>query len=211
MIPKALSQRLLLILAIGLFASLLPGWLEGNSQHGLSDQQLGNSLSEFPKKLGDWECVSDEALKPEIERTLRCYGYVNRVYWNAKSGQRISLAILYGPRGPMAVHTPEICYSSRGRIPVGKPQEAIPGGQIKGHSFWRLAFKDPQLASPDLDVWYAWSDGNEWIASNYPRFWTTPSLFKIQLAGPAGQQGEANACEGFLQQAVPALKTCLNL
>jgi hypothetical protein len=211
MISKTVIRRLLLIAGLALFFYLLPSWLEGKPQHGISNQDVAVALNQFPKRFGDWECISDEPLKAEVERTLRCYGYINRIYWNPKNGKQVSLAILYGPRGPMAVHTPEICYSSRGRVPVGKPEEIVPGEKIKGNSFWRLGFKYPQAEAADLDVWYAWSDGNGWIASNYPRFWTAPSLFKIQLAGPTGAPGETNACEDFLVFAVPALKNCLNL
>jgi hypothetical protein len=143
MTQTALVQRLMIVTGIAAFASFFPTWLEGKSNHGISDQQLAENLCEFPKQLGDWETVSEEPLTPVVERILRCYGYVNRVYWNSKTGDRVSLAILFGPRGPMAVHTPEICYSSRGRIPMGKPEEVVPGGNIKGHSFWRLDFKNP--------------------------------------------------------------------
>jgi len=211
MTQKTLLQRLMIITGIAAFAIVFPTWLEGRSHHGISDQQLAENLCEFPKQFGDWESVSEEPLTPVVERILRCYGYVNRVYWNSKTGDRVSLAILYGPRGPMAVHTPEICYSSRGRVPNGKPEEVVPGGNIKGHSFWRLDFKNPSSKSSDMEVWYAWSDGNEWIASDYPRFWTTQSLFKIQLSSPCGASDEASACENFLQNAVPALKACLKL
>jgi hypothetical protein len=211
MTQKTLLQRLLIITAIAVCSNFLPTWLEGRPHHGISNQQLAQNLSEFPKQFGDWESVSEEPLTPAVERILRCYGYVNRVYWNSKTGHRISLAILYGPRGPMAVHTPEICYSSRGRVPIGKPEEVVPGGSLKGHSFWRLDFKHPSSKSSDMEVWYAWSDGNDWIASDYPRFWITQSLFKIQLSGPPGAPDEVSACDDFLQHAVPVLKACLKL
>ena len=211
MTQKTLLQRLMIITAIAVCANFLPTWLEGRPYHGISNQQLAQNLSEFPKQFGDWESVSEEPLTPAVERILRCYGYVNRVYWNSKTGHRISLAILYGPRGPMAVHTPEICYSSRGRVPIGKPEEVVPGGSLKGHSFWRLDFKHPSSKSSDMEVWYAWSDGNDWIASDYPRFWITQSLFKIQLSGPPGAPDEVSACDDFLQHAVPVLKACLKL
>jgi hypothetical protein len=210
MTQTLLIQRLVLIVGFAIFASLFPTWLEGKSRPGVPHQKLAQNLTGFPKKLGDWECVSEEALKPEVERTLRCYGYLNRVYWNSQTGTRVTLAILYGPRGPMAVHTPEICYSSRGRIPDGEPREQAPRGAVSGNSFWRLGFKLPRSESSDIDVWYAWSDGSEWIASSYPRYWTTDSLFKIQLAGPSAPSGEISACESFLQHAVPAFRTCLD-
>jgi hypothetical protein len=209
MTQLVLIQRLGLIIGFAIFASLAPSWLEGKSRPGVPHEKLAENLSTFPMKLGDWECVSEETLAPQVERTLKCYGYINRVYWNSKTGNRVTLALLFGPRGPMAVHTPEICYSSRGRLPVGKPSEEVPRGTVSGNSFWRLGFKLPQSGSSDIDVWYAWSDGGEWIASSYPRYWTTDRLFKIQLAGPSSPAGEESACESFLQHAVPAFRVCL--
>lgn len=209
MTQLALIQRLVLIISLATIGWVFPKWLEGKSNPGVSPQLLAQNLSSFPSRLGEWECVSEEALKPEVERTLRCYGYVNRVYWNSQTGNRVTLAILYGPRGPMAVHTPEICYSSRGRIPEGEPHETAPRGAVSGNSFWRLGFKLPHAENADLEVWYAWSDGKEWVASSYPRFWITDSLFKIQLSGPSNHTDQESACESFLQQAVPALRTCL--
>lgn len=204
-------QRLLLIAAVALVAIAFPNWLEGKSLPGVSRQKLGANLSLIPSQLGDWECVSEERLKPEVERTLRCYGYINRVYWNSRTGNRVSLAILYGPRGPMAVHTPEICYSSRGRIPQGIPKEVAPRGNAHGDSFWRLAFKQANAQRSDLEVWYAWSDGGSWIASARPRYWTTDSLYKIQIAGAIGPEGETSDCEAFIQQIVPAFRHYLKI
>jgi hypothetical protein len=211
MTRKVFIQRLSIIAAVAVFAAVFPSWIEGRSQPGVSRQALGENLNRIPNQLGDWECISEERLQPEVERTLRCYGYINRVYWNAKTGSRVSLAILYGPRGPMAVHTPEICYSSRGRVPQGKPQEVSPRGEANGSSFWRLNFKQANEQSSDLEVWYAWSDGGDWIASSHPRFWTIDSLYKLQLAGTIGSEGQEGDCEDFIQQIVPAFRNHLNL
>jgi hypothetical protein len=209
MTQKVLVQRLILISAIAIFAVMFPSWIEGKSRPGVSNQTMGERLNQFPKQLGEWECISEEQLKPEVERVLRCHGYIVRVYWNAKTGDRISLALLYGPRGPMAVHTPEICYSSRGRTPVGEPRDIAPRGNATGHSFWQLSFKQSAEPKPDLEVWYAWSDGGEWVASSRPRYWTTDNLFKIQIAGTPGSDGEDSSCESFLQGAVPAFQNLL--
>lgn len=209
MTRKTLVRRLILISAIAVLGAMFPSWIEGKSRPGISHEIMGEQLSQFPKQLGEWECVSEEQLKPGIERVLRTYGYIIRVYWNTKTGNRVSLALLYGPRGPMAVHTPEICYSSRGRTPLGEPKEIAPRGTAAGHSFWRLALKQPTDEFPDLEVLYAWSDGSEWVASSRPRYWTTDSLFKIQIAGSPGLDGEESACDSFLQHAVPAFQELL--
>jgi len=199
-----------LIAGVTIVAVVFPSILEGKSRLGISSKNAQEMLDSFPKQLGDWQCTSDERLTPEVERTLRCYGYINRVYWNPQLGVHVSLAILCGPRGPMAVHTPEICYSSRGRTAIGEPQEITGNAETQGNSFWRLPFKQARSENADLEVWYAWSDGGEWIASSRPRYWMTDSLFKIQLAGPPGVKGQQNSCELLLQKIVPEFRRCLD-
>jgi hypothetical protein len=204
-----LIQGLVLIGGMTLVAGVVPAWLEGKSRTGIASRELGEKLASFPVQLGEWECISDERLKPQVERTLRCDGYINRVYWNSRTGGRVSLAILHGPRGPMAVHTPEICYSSRGRVPAGEPQEVVGQAEASGNTFWKLAFKQPKDVKADLEVWYAWSDGGEWIACSYPRYWMTNNLFKLQLSGPPGNEGQESNGEMLLKQAVPAFQKIL--
>lgn len=74
MTQLVLIQRLGLILGFAVFASLAPSWLEGKSRPGVSHEKIAENLNTFPTKLGDWECVSEETLAPQVERTLKCYG-----------------------------------------------------------------------------------------------------------------------------------------
>src|SRR5688500_8733172 len=66
-------------------------------------------LARIPDRIGDWHNVRSDDLAPEAARMLQCAGNIVRVYENTRTGDRVSIAVLLGPAGPISVHTPEIC------------------------------------------------------------------------------------------------------
>jgi hypothetical protein len=166
-------------------------------------QNAANSLKNLPSKLGDWELLKDQPLNSEVVDVLDCAGYVNRQYVNNKSGQTVSMAIIVGPPGPTSVHTPEICYSSRAYSLHDDRTKTTLLADARNHSFWTLQFR-PNIPSTDrLRVFYAWSSGEVWSASESPRmeFAGKPLLYKLQLASVVTSVANEDAhdpCEEFL-------------
>ena len=76
-------------------------------------------LQQLPEKSGDWVRVTDDELQDTAQRTLQCYGSLLQEYLKPSTGDRVKVFVVYGPRGPIAVHTPEVCYSSAGTEPTG--------------------------------------------------------------------------------------------
>jgi len=154
------------------------------------------SLESLPSQVGEWQLQSEEEIGSSTIRMLECTGYVNRRYVSSRSGDTVVLAILAGPPGPIAVHTPEICYSSRNyKIADGREAIRLKGAGSRPHTFWNTTFESKNAFGERLSVFYAWSDGEEWAASRSPRyeFAASPQLFKLQLAGlragPDGSEG----------------------
>ena len=81
---------------------------------------IAAKLEELPTEFGDWQLVENQELPESAQNQLHCYGYTLQVYDNTKTGGRVTVAVLFGPRGPIAVHTPEICYSGQGILPGGE-------------------------------------------------------------------------------------------
>src|SRR5690606_36914398 len=133
----------------------------------------GALLPQLPEQVGPWVRVGDHELPASAQKQLRCYGYLNREYWNPNTGDRVSVALLFGPRGPIAVHTPEICYSSAGTQPIGTRVVETVDADGETGEFWHIQFSRGDEPLPHLDVWYAWSDGGPWYAGEYPRLWLT--------------------------------------
>jgi hypothetical protein len=68
-----------------------------------------------------------------------------------------------------------------------------------------VQFAEEPYPDPNLEVWYAWSDGGNWKDSDYPRFWMTENLYKIQVAGPVGDD-QWRPIASFLEAFVPKLQ-----
>jgi Protein of unknown function (DUF3485) len=161
-------------------------------------------LDSFPKEFGDWQFVANEPMDAGTINMLSCAGYVNRQYVNRKSGQKVFIAILLGPAGPIAVHTPEVCYSSRDyEISQARRPVTLQDAHGKSHSFWTTSFNPNTPTADQLHVYYAWNGSGVWEASTSPRFEFAGKrmLYKLQLASllPTAAQNQTNdPCQDFL-------------
>lgn len=201
----ALAIALLLTLSSG----LVHGYLDARWTGGEDLQAAAAKVVNLPEQVGPWVRVGDQKLPEAAESVLRCYGYLNREYWNPDSGDRVHVAVLFGPRGPIAVHTPEICYSSLGTEPIGsRIAETIASGGEEDE-LWHVQFARSGERDAFLDVWYGWSDGGAWYAGEYPRFWMTDRLYKIQLASSAVGGEGSSPCRDFLEHFLPVVRNSI--
>jgi hypothetical protein len=200
---------LVLIAGTTLASGMMHGYLDGRWTAGVDMEAVAAKLPALPEQAGPWVRVSDMELDPAAEKLLRCDGYLNREYWNPDTGDRVTVAVLLGPRGPIAVHTPEICYSSAGTVALGDRVARTIHSDGETDQLWNVQFGRPEDAVPALDVWYAWSDGGPWQASKYPRFWLTDRLYKIQLAGRAAIGSSSSPGEDFLTHFLPLVRQVL--
>lgn len=146
---------------------------------------MGESVEEMPEQIGDWIMIDESPMAKSAVDMLECAGYVNRKYQHSKTGQIVDLAIIVGPPGPTAVHTPEICFSSRAYDQETERREVeIVSDDGHAHSFWCLEFITKNVLANRLRVYYAWSPDGTWIASESPRYEyaALPGLYKVQLA-----------------------------
>lgn len=212
-------------LAIGL-SSLLAivtvgvGWFEGRLSNRWGEPadlvSAGVALANVPQRVGDWEMISSEPFSDEVAQMLECAGNFTRVYENRLTGEQVNVALLVGPPGPTAVHTPEICYSSRDHQIV-ESRIAVRAGAEGGlpHTLWTLTFRSNDIEQSMLRVYYGWhaADGT-WEASENPRFEFGGAnlLYKIQVAGrtPANiAPSGGDSCSRFLQVFLPAVDITL--
>jgi len=189
-----------------LVSGVMHGYLDGRWTDRPNLEEIGGKLNQLPAKCGDWELVAETDLDDQAQSLLRCYGSTIREYWKPSTGQRVNAAVFFGPRGPIAVHVPEVCYSSQGTEPVGpRIAETIQVGD-RTDQLWKVLFSREQSKTPHLEVWYGWSDGGAWEAADYPRVWMTDRLYKIQVAGTPAPEGEPSTVKDFLQAFLPTLK-----
>jgi hypothetical protein len=150
----------------------------------------GEHLKTLPPEIGDWHLQDESTMSAGTIEMLECAGYVSRSYVNVRTGDTINVALIVGPPGPISVHTPEICYSSRNYELIGRREATrLASHSGQAHTFWNTTFKSKNAFSEKLSVYYAWSDGSAWSAARSPRFTfaASPALYKLQLAGVIGE------------------------
>lgn len=105
------------VVMVTIAAGAIHGHLEHRwgSPHDL--EMLATQLEQLPANVGSWRLESSAEISPDVQEMLRCAGYVNRTYVHRLTGATARVAVLLGPTTPIAIHTPEICFSSRVRNP----------------------------------------------------------------------------------------------
>jgi hypothetical protein len=209
--PSPISSRVIPIAAvIGLilFSGVVHGYLDGRWSQANDLKAQGELLQQLPEMCGDWQLAKTEDLDAGAMQLLRCHGSTVRVYRHReKEDSFVNVAIMFGPRGPIAVHTPEVCYDSVGTEQTADRRvESISTVQSR-HELWTVPFSRDNR-SEEFEVWYAWSDGGSWQAAKHPRFWATDNLYKIQLAGPVSR-GAEDPCRDFLEKFLPQVEKVL--
>jgi hypothetical protein len=200
-------------------ATLLVGVIQGklSRRWGLAPDLLAvvARLESFGANFGDWELSESSRLEPGVIEMLECAGHLRQTYVHRKTGQAVNVAVMLGPPGPIAVHTPEICFSSRAHQQDGERQKVqIHGRGGRADELWVVNFQPKNSTADHLRVYYGWTTDGAWQASPHPRFQFSgqPWLYKIQLATvlPAGvDASKTDAVRDFLLDFLPALNAVL--
>jgi hypothetical protein len=200
-----------LILAGG---TLLGGVIQGRMSRRWGKPQefavLANRLRELPTEIGPWRTTASPPLSPATEAELECAGYVSRQYENRGTGAIVTVAVLLGPAGPISVHTPDVCYSSRNYTILGSPKRIQFGGEGSQDELWSTSLQSTSLTAGNLRVYYGWSSGGPWSAPKDARFAFAgqPHLYKIQVAGPLPTPADdvaSDQCRAFLKEFLPVV------
>jgi len=186
---------------------------------GSSDvlNQAAASLKQVPREFGDWK--SEESTISERELEIgEIDGYLARVYTNQVDKSTVSLMIVCGRPGPISVHTPDICFRGAGYQLVNQYERHHFASEQKTDQTVDAFFADftkPGTAmTPNLRVFWTWSDGRQFFAPDSPRvaFAGKPFLYKIYLTRAierVGEPPETDACVSFFQLAKPVLERSL--
>lgn len=204
----------------------LTGYLQGNmtNRFGLPEDmnEAAHKLENLRKILeskeysfgerGKWRMSGTSKMSVLVVETLECREYINASFTNSEvPGLQINGFIILGPPGPVAVHTPEICYSSKD-YDITDERERVkifPKGP-QDDEFWGLTLRSKQVDADILRVYYAWANYGPWTAPDIPRitYGGGSKLFKMQLAvklPPDAKLEQGDACQDFLQAFLPVV------
>jgi Protein of unknown function (DUF3485) len=166
-----------LLVASGLVRGHLTGRWGASGELASAVARLGR----VPTSIGEWE-GRDVPMDPRQIDRAGIQGYLSRSYRNARDGREVTILLVCGLPGPIAVHTPDICYRGAGYESDSDPVAAAPGpaGAAPGR-FLGARFRKAGAAVPEtLDILWAWNAGAAWEAPGQPRaaFAGRPWLYK---------------------------------
>lgn len=208
------TAPIMLVGGLFLFDGYVHGLWANRWQNNEDVAKACSNLELLPLTIGDWQ---GSALKPLSERLVQqagFAGYLNRSYKNGPTGAVVTILVACGRPGPLAVHTPEVCYRGSGYEATGvsvKVEEKVPG--IKAE-VWQADFRKPGLSSTQaLRVLWTWSSSGEWKASDNPRleFAGASVLHKLYVVSEViTDDAEARkTCSEFVSQLFPELNKYL--
>jgi hypothetical protein len=182
---------------------------------GQAVEEAARRLETVPQKVGAWSGKSFEIDENQL-RIGQIEGYLSRAYRNP-AGQEATVLMVCGRPGPIAVHTPDVCYRGAGFVVQGEPVK-VEGPQVGGRktSWWTAVFAKGGPVPQRLRIFWAWSpDGTRWEAADWPRFRFArhPALYKLYVVSPLVDSkvpAEKDPAFELLQELLPQLEKDLS-
>jgi hypothetical protein len=170
-------------------------------------------LDDIPNSLGGW--VSEPLKLTEREISIgQIQSYWYRRYVHASTGKVLTVLLVAGSPGPIAAHTPEVCFAGAGYSDVAEPVRRPFSDRATGVSseFWTMNFRKVDGAFPDpLRVTWSWTADGMWQAAASPRFSFAryPVLYKLYVIQQLTRLDDPDAkdtCDKFLSLLLPELR-----
>ena len=172
------------------------------------------SLERMPLTIGSWRGTPQEMDGAELAGAGYA-GAVWRRYEDTATGSVVSVLLICGRPGRVAVHSPDVCYPGAGYEMLGEPTRAVlplPDGAAPAE-FWKARFARPaDAAQRPLGIYWSWTAGERWQAVDSPRlaFAGVPVLYKLYVVAATGADpGSRDVAAEFAQRLLPQLAALL--
>jgi hypothetical protein len=212
--PRAFSFVIALALVIA--AGLVHGqWTQRWTTSSVVETAAAR-LGRVPMTIGDWRGRSLELNREQLFMA-EIAGHVARCYENRLGRTAVTILLVCGRPGPIAVHTPDICYAGAGYEPLGPPvRRTLPIGPSGTPAAFRHAvFAKSNTAVPTyLRILWSWTADGTWDSPDNPRLafaphWALYKLYVIRTMDTADEPIEDDPGLTFLQTLLPELKSAL--
>jgi hypothetical protein len=168
-----------------------------------------------PREVGGWHAYDLES-DPEVFAQARADAYWVRRYEDPSRQASVTVILMCGRSGPLAVHTPDVCYRGTGYDMVGSAEQVeVPLPGAGAARLWTARFRKEQpTGGAELRLFWGWSADGAWLAPSAPRltFAGRPALYKLYVIDevpPGGGRAGGDQAVGFLPRLLPALSRAL--
>lgn len=209
--PALIALAFVVVLASGVTQGL---W-SGRWQPARALDEAKARLERVPERVGDWGMDEERPVSLKEQQIAGIVGYRSRLYTNRRTGQAVSVLLVCGRPGSIAVHTPDVCFEGAGFRRVADPAHdglAYDGGPQRAE-FWQTRFSRLEAGIPvPLQVYWGWGAVGTWGAPENPRlaYWDEPVLYKLYVSRlVVGEETVPEPCLDFLRAFLPALQEAL--
>jgi hypothetical protein len=167
-------------------------------------------LAGVPATVGEWHS-QDEELDPRQAVKAELSGSLLRQYTNRSNGAAIMVMLVCGRPGPVALHTPDICFVGSGQEMI-ETQKAQTIPDDRPAQFFVAKFRrGDETVAEYFRVAWGWSANGDWSAPASPRlaFARVPALYKLYVVRPMVRADEPLADDPtskFLRLFLPQLR-----
>ena len=202
-------------LAVLVFSGLVHGlWTDRWGRPAALEDALAR-VERVPLSFGPWQGRPLDSDQDSFERT-GAQAYWVRQYTNAHTKRSVSVILMCGRAGRMAVHTPQVCYSGAGFDMLRPPAQYPVAFDGKQGRLWTARFAKPNTPGSELRLCWAWNARGVWEAPSSPRwsFRGEPFLYKLYVieegaAYSSNAAAQADVLADFLPHLFVVLQSSL--
>jgi hypothetical protein len=205
----AVAAGVLLVALTG----LLCRWWGGLADNDPALAEAAVKIQRLPAAVGPWR---GRTLELDADDTARA-GYAGalwRLYRHDEHAAGVSVLLVCGRPGRVAVHTPDACFKGVGYEMAGEPVRVTwpVAGSTGPAVFWKARFTKPADPSQaPLTIYWAWNAGDGWQAVEHPRlaFAQSPVLYKLYFVCDAAGRAAPDAGAELAQLLLAELRQAL--
>lgn len=177
------------------------------------------ALERVPENFGDWEGQLFELPANQLQ-VAEIAGYFGCRYIHRQNGNVVSVLLVCGRPGPIAVHPPDVCYQGQGFGLVGPPEKQTINmntlvGTTDTPEFLMAKFRKAGASVPEtIRVFWSWSATGSWQVPSNTRiaFARHSALYKLYIVRDLTLPDEPIADDPvveFLREFLPQLNQTL--
>jgi hypothetical protein len=174
------------------------------------------TLGQLPREIGQWH---GEDVEIEKDPRNALAGMLSRCYTHALTGRQVTLFLACGRPGPVATHTPDVCYVCQGFVEAEGPRRyQLPSATAQAPpEFWTGRYvKQRNDGQVQLRIYWSWFARGNWQAAENPRLSFAGErilhkMYVIREQGSHEPASEREPCVEFIQELLPELQRMLTM
>jgi hypothetical protein len=208
-----MHRTILSVSALALLVSsgLVHGLWTDRWSDQLDLEPAARALESLPRDIGNWH---GEELTMEKDPRSGLVGMMARCYTHKNTGKAVTLFLACGRPGPVATHTPDVCYQCQGYVEAENPRRyQLPSTSAQAPpEFWTARYvKQRNDGQVHLRIYWGWLAAGAWQAAENPRLAFAGErllhkMYVLRETASAEAPGEREPCIDFIQDLLPELQ-----